>query len=56
MECETCGAKYKLTKINVPMRDKDDIRCNHCKTILISWNGGVMYTDEEISGPTKEFG
>jgi len=55
MECETCGAKYKLTKIKVPMRDKDDIKCNYCKTILVSWNGGVMYTDEEISGPTKQY-
>jgi len=53
--CEKCGAKYKITKIKIPMRDKDSIECNHCNSTIISWNGGVMYTDKEISGPTKEF-
>lgn len=54
-ECSTCGAKYKIKKITLPARDKDSIECNYCSATIISWNGGVMYSDEEISGPTKEY-
>ncbi len=54
-ECKTCGAKYELKRIKIIMRDKDSINCNHCGSEIIRWNGGVMYMDTEISGPTKKF-
>lgn len=46
--CSDCGRKYRLKKTNVPMRDKDELRCR-CGSVLISWNGGVIYSiDEEV--------
>ena len=46
--CSKCGAKYKLYKIKIPMRDKDSERCVICGNTLISWNGGVMYDTKLI--------
>lgn len=53
--CDVCGAKYILAEHSIMMRDKDTIECNYCGNTLISWNGGCYYTDEEISGPIKEY-
>ncbi len=54
-ECSKCGARYELNSISLPVRDKDNIKCKYCGTIIYSWNGGYMFTDKEISGPTKEY-
>jgi len=53
--CETCGAIYQITTFHVAMRDNDSIKCKYCGTELISWNGSNIYSEKEISGPTKEY-
>jgi hypothetical protein len=35
------------------MRDKDVLKCQFCGNIIFSWNAGVIYSKELISGPTK---
>ena len=51
--CKKCGAKYKIIGHDCPMRDKDNLKCDFCGEILISWNGGVFYSRKLISGPNK---
>jgi len=46
-KCE-CGRVWKLNEIKVGMRDKDSLNCT-CGREVISWNGGVVYTMEDIS-------
>ncbi|TKB23489.1 hypothetical protein FCL47_22300 [Desulfopila sp. IMCC35006] len=53
--CEKCGARYELTSISLPVRDKDNIKCNYCGTIIYSWSGGCTFNDKELSGPSKEY-
>jgi predicted Zn finger-like uncharacterized protein len=55
IECPQCGAKYEINDFHLPVRDKDNIECNYCKTIIVSWNGSKAYSDREISGPTKKY-
>lgn len=49
IECEECGARYKIFKQSIPIRDKDSIECHKCRAELKRWNGGVMYRVELIS-------
>lgn len=46
--CPNCGSKYKLRKIKIPLRDKDNISCDICNHVLLSWNGGEMWTSTLI--------
>lgn len=47
--CRGCGAEYELFKHNLAgQRDKDSEECDVCRTTLISWNGGAMYTTKII--------
>lgn len=46
--CPGCGAVYEITKHHSPMRDKDSIDCQFCKTEIIRWNGGVYYTSRLV--------
>jgi len=55
VECKTCGAVYRLTQIHIGMRDKDNIRCRYCGTVIKSWNGADIYEEEELHGPTKKY-
>lgn len=41
----TCGKRFDIYKIKMPMRDKDSEHCT-CGAEIISWNGGVMYRAE----------
>ena len=44
--CE-CGRVWMLTQRKVPQRDKDYLSCT-CGSILVSWNGGCVWTAELI--------
>jgi hypothetical protein len=44
--CE-CGRVWLLTQHKRAQRDKDDISCT-CGRILVSWNGGCVWTAELI--------
>lgn len=47
-KCSRCGSLYELTKVKIPLRDKDFLECDICGAKLISWNGGLMYTKKLI--------
>ena len=42
--CEKCGSVYKLTSVNVPMRDKDTIECDICGETIHSWNQAKVWS------------
>ena len=45
--CEGCGARYKVERFDLTMRDKGTINCK-CGEKLQSWNGAVFYSAELI--------
>jgi predicted Zn finger-like uncharacterized protein len=51
--CQNCGAVYQIEEQSYPMRDKDSIKCNYCGNIIHTWNGGVICSAKNISGPIK---
>ncbi len=55
-ECITCGALYDLTEIKLPVHDRDRINCLFCGTLLIDWDGNLMYAVKTLSGPKGEEG
>ena len=55
VKCRTCGAAYRLDKIHLGVRDKDQELCRYCGTVLKSWNGSNIYRAEELHGPTKKY-
>jgi predicted Zn finger-like uncharacterized protein len=52
-ECKNCGAIYQIIAQDYPMRDKDSIKCEYCGDILLSWNGGIIYSSKNVTGPTR---
>ncbi|GHV79046.1 hypothetical protein AGMMS49944_08370 [Spirochaetia bacterium] len=53
-QCSKCGAVYKITSEDYPMRDRDSLKCEFCGETYFSWNCGKIYSRELISGPTKD--
>lgn len=51
--CSKCGAEYEVTRIKLPMRDKDKEYCDCCGNLLRSWNGAEMWEYKLIKGGTK---
>lgn len=47
-ECPVCGAIYKVTILNLPLRDENTFKCN-CGNIMRSWNGTLAYTYEFVN-------
>ena len=54
-DCKKYGSKYEVSDHSFPMRDKGSEHCRYCGELIISWNGGHIYTVKERSGPTKDF-
>jgi len=44
-----CGRVWRLAEHKVSTRDKDTLECK-CGRVIISWNGGVIYTAELVGG------
>ena len=44
-ECPECGANYKVTILNLPLRVEDNFKCS-CGNVLRSWSGTLGYTYE----------
>jgi len=43
--CPECGIVYKVTIINIPLRDENEFKCQ-CGYTMKSWNGTVIYSYE----------
>ena len=49
---EHCPMVYLIEREHCPVRDKDKIFCEKCGSEIVSWNGGVIYS--EVGTTTKE--
>lgn len=43
-QCEGCGRVYYIKSGHVPMRDKDEARCDKCGTVVVRWNGSRVFS------------
>ena len=46
-ECSGCGAKWRASYFNVPVREKGSFDCTDCGTQVLRWNGSTDYDDWE---------
>lgn len=42
--CKTCGSEYEIKEHKMIHRDVDEILCEVCGQVLMSWNGAVSYS------------
>ncbi len=52
--CSNCGAEYEVTRIKLPMRDKDKEYCDCCGSLLRGWNGAEMWDYKLIKKGSKK--
>ncbi len=52
--CEYCGAAYRIYEYLSDSKNKDKITCQICGSMLIGWNGSVVYSAEMISRPQRQ--
>ncbi len=43
IECKNCGSEFELNSKSIPLRDKDSINCEVCRSELYSWNEAKMW-------------
>lgn len=54
IECPKCGTKHGLSKISIPVRDKDSINCLQCGyKDIFTWNEAKIWTAVIINDDYK---